>query len=448
MRSSRSMRARMTGAFTLFIAVLLLLVCAGMLGLAKHAARREVDTLLNAAAVEVKSELNNELGAGAHSANWRQLLTEENDFLKVNDLALLVVDNKGQIIVRSQNEVPLWPLQNDTQSAAWHTATLQYAGRTIVIAASRRRAEAELRQQTTALLALTLVATLAAALGSWLLVGHTLAPIGLLAQEARVTQSQTGGSLHVRLTAPSEDIEVVDLVTTLNDLLTRLSAMAGSKGRFYAAASHELRTPLHALAGHLEVALSQPRTAGQYEVAFKEVQRQTHRLMSLVQALLILNQLDCATALPPTEPLNLAVACERAIEQLQTGIENHRLRLELSLPDLEISAPPAHVAMLVRNLVENAVKYAVPGSTIRLELINTGDAPQLQIHNDCMAGFQWEPEKYFEPFYRPDVSRNARTGGNGLGLSICKAITDANGWTLSLRQDGSLVRCWVVFGSQ
>jgi signal transduction histidine kinase len=97
--------------------------------------------------------------------------------------------------------------------------------------------------------------------------------------------------------------------------------------------------------------------------------------------------------------------------------------------------------MLVRNLIENAVKYATPGGVVCVEL--TG--PELTIFNAFSSTLRLDSAKLFEPFFRPDDSRSSETGGNGLGLAICRAVAAANGWKLTLDQDEKGVSVSVLF---
>jgi signal transduction histidine kinase len=99
--------------------------------------------------------------------------------------------------------------------------------------------------------------------------------------------------------------------------------------------------------------------------------------------------------------------------------------------------------MVVRNLVENAAKYAEQGGEVEVRIDPAG--PGFEIFNTCRPVPEWLPERTFEPLYRPDASRNAATGGNGLGLAICKAVCDLNHWPLQVQQVNGGVRANVLF---
>jgi signal transduction histidine kinase len=102
--------------------------------------------------------------------------------------------------------------------------------------------------------------------------------------------------------------------------------------------------------------------------------------------------------------------------------------------------------MLIRNLVENAVKYATAGGQVRV-YIPSSAGRKLEITNDYSSHERLIAEELFEPFFRPDASRNSSTGGNGLGLAICRAIALANGWNVRLEQDDTGVSVIATFGT-
>jgi signal transduction histidine kinase len=430
-----SMRARMTATLVLAIALVMLVVCSGLLWYAQHAAERNADLLMNSMAERVGHDLGSE---GPEAG-----LGDEVRDMKADNLAFLIVDATGGVIRQSPGPVPIWPRTKDD---GWRVVTNPAGVYTIVIGLSWEKTAKTLRSQSAALLFLGLCVILTAGIGAWLLVGRTLSPIGALSRQA---QAATTESLRVHLSPPSRDAEVVELVATLNGLLARLAETVASRGRFYAAASHELRTPLQALTGHLEMALARERTREEYRAGFEEAYQQARQLSSLVRDLLLLNQLDAAPSPPSTETVNLTDICERTLGRYAQLIAERALRVRTRMvTDVEVLAPPTHVDMLARNLIENAAKYATPGGVVGIEIDPSPDSTRLEVFNECPPLPAEAAAHLFEPFYRPDESRALETGGNGLGLAICKAIAVCNAWTLTLLPDAGGSRIAVVFGRE
>lgn len=433
-----SIRARMTFAFALQTATLMALVAGGLLFYLHYTAAHAADTTLDAAVQRLRSELAD----SANDTGFNDFLRENGDSLKMEGLSLLLVDAKGKIQRKSQSAAPAWPRGHKD---GWRTRALPYGAKTVVIGYYWRNAELVLKREGAALLALSLCVVLASAFGAWWLVGRTLSPIDSLSHQARLAADTD--SLHLRLLAPSRDAEVVELVATLNALLTSVGKTAEARGRFYAAASHELRTPLQALSGHLEVALSRERSRDEYRAATEEASRQTQRLTALVQGLLLLNQLDRPTpARLSREPVDLSEICRRILQQFQPLVERRNLTVSAVLPPgVEIPAFPQHAEMLLRNLIENALKYGAPGGQVKLRLHSSPAETQFDLFNAFPALPRLDTAALFEPFYRPDEARTSDSGGNGLGLAICRALATVNGWQITLEQSEDGVCVGVKF---
>jgi signal transduction histidine kinase len=427
----------MTAAFALAITAIMLLACGGLIWYSRDSAERNADALLSSAAGKASRELGDtdEPGESLHA------LHEQAEELTAIGLVMLVVDAHGHTVWQSQRSVPSPPYVNKHK---WRVTTFQADGNTFIVGMPWARTDEALEYHSMLLVVLGLFVVIVASIGAWALVGRTLSPIALLSREANTASAD---SLRISLSEPSRDAEIVELVATLNGLLGRLSETAASKGRFYSAASHELRTPLQALSGHLELSLSKPRSSDEYHAVVDEAYVQTRRLISLVQDLLMLNQLDVTTSRLPRDVVNLTELCERMVSQMAPVAAERKLRIEESLqPDAEVPALPTHADMLIRNLVENAVKYASEGGQVRLRLIAQPERTRLEIYDECPPIPIEDLDQLFEPFYRPDLSRQSATGGNGLGLAICKALAIANGWRLSLHQEDSGIRAVVEFG--
>lgn len=424
----------MTTLFVLAFAALIVVAGGFILWFARHTAEGGADAALQTAANKLQSDYSDAQKV-KESFRW---LDEPSEFTQQN-LALAIVDARGRVAWKTPGKVPAWP-HPDTQE--WRLQTIKLGGSTAVLGFRWEKIENTLRTQAFMLIGLCLALLLAATFGVWILVGRTLSPIYGLSMQADAASLE---SLRVHLNAPSQDTEIVHLVGTLNALLGRLAGALSARERFYAAASHELRTPLQTLTGYLELALMRERRAEDYRAALLEAHSQGERLTSLVQALLLLNQLE-ATPAREQECVNLSALCWRWTEEFAPLAGSRRLHFTVCCPETaSIQAPSSHLDILLRNLVENTVKYAVSDSEVEICVMVSPPNVWLTLFNRCAALPEWDETKLFEPFYRPDASRNSDTGGNGLGLAICKAIADANGWHLSLRQEMEGVLVKVTF---
>jgi signal transduction histidine kinase len=497
-----SMRARMTAGFTLFIALLMLVVGVLLLWSARRNAERQTSALLAATVVDVRQYA----AVNAPFARLTEIADAQNGERGGGEVGLWVLSPTNKVLWRSRppawrrfgrppgfnsgapadmppdapppREPPPPPrfsipgfggpprdgrggrggpgrgnFNPDPQfvpplhdPAGWRVAQVKWGENSVLIGVPWHKEEHVLRDQMVSLIVLALCVVGATALGAWFLVGRTLSPLSNLAQQARETAQNSTQHKSLEplvLNAPSRDREMRELVDMLNELLSSVFQAARSKEQFHTAASHELRTPLQALSGHLQVALSRERSAPEYRAALDEAAIQTDRLTELVRDLLMLNQLQMATSRPGGEAINIAETCDLALSQLEKAIAAAGLQVDEKLADADIAAPMMQVSMLLRNLIENALKYARPGSTVRIE--TSANPATFSIWNESATDEPMQPEKWFEPFFRPDESRTGTTGGNGLGLAICKAICDANGWTISLTNEESGIRATVHF---
>ena len=94
------------------------------------------------------------------------------------------------------------------------------------------------------------------------------------------------------------------------------------------------------------------------------------------------------------------------------------------------------IGQLVSILLDNAVKYSAERGVVRLHVCRSGKRAEIEVYNTLPSAEKLDCKRLFERFYRPDASRNAATGGSGVGLSIAKATAEAHGGTIKARQNG------------
>lgn len=407
-----SMRARMTALFTLAVFAIMTVACTGLMLYGRLEEEQNAAQVLGMAAGKLLDE-RREAPPGISAAEF--LLRERPD---------MAVDGLTMWLTHQTSAGRMAPI-----TGSWRTKEVVIGDETACIGMPWGPIERRLWRHTAAIALLGCIVTIGAGFGAWRLIGRTLSPIGALASTAESLQIER---LAVQLEAPSSDAEIVGLVGTLNRLLQRIADAAARQGRFYSAASHELRTPLHALSGFLEVGLSRERTAAEYRRTLQEAYTQANCLCDLVQDLLFLTQLQSSVQPPARETINLSEAVQLAIEPFRLAIDLRSLILSTDLSDAEIAAPPSHVQVVVRNLLENAVKYTPDAGAISISLTNCAGIATLTVANDARTIAPQDVSRLHEPFFRPDASRTSSTGGYGLGLAICDALARSNGWSLSL----------------
>lgn len=221
--------------------------------------------------------------------------------------------------------------------------------------------------------------------------------------------------------------EVRPLVEALNHLFTRTREAMLRERRFTSDAAHELRSPLTALKVQTDVALLSQDDPQAQEKALTQLHAGIDRASRLVDQLLTLSRLDSLANLDELEPIPMADLLQSAVMDIyhpaqQAGIE---IRLTINAPQARHVGQPLLLSLLVRNLLDNAVRYSPRGSVVDVTL----DAQSFSVRDN---GPGIAPEALVhvgERFYRPPGQHQT---GSGLGLSIVKRIAALHRMTVSL----------------
>ena len=221
-------------------------------------------------------------------------------------------------------------------------------------------------------------------------------------------------------------------VLTLIDA-TQAVAYQDLRSQFVANVSHELRTPLTGLRGMLE-ALEDPEMPADMRADFVRRSRfETERLEALVDDILFLSELEAAQGTPSGERTDMAMVARGVAAELEgeAGEQGVTLVVEAGAGAITpLTERMAHT--VVRNLAENAVRYAGTGSTATIRVGRDGDMVVVEVQDDGLGIPEKDVPHVFERFYRADPSRSRRLGGTGLGLSIVKHITERLGGSASI----------------
>jgi len=253
----------------------------------------------------------------------------------------------------------------------------------------------------------------------WVAVTRALRPLVLLSDDLRGRRASDLGPVAVSHVPD----EVAPLVAQLDELFARIRDRLDSERRFTSDAAHELRTPIAGIRAQAESALS-ATDAGEREAALTRVVIACDRLSRVVSQLLTLARMD-------EMPLDDRVTCRlddvarKVVADIAPLAQALGIDLGLSaVGDAAVRAEPLLAEVLVRNLVDNAVRYAGRGARIDVRVTREGGGTVLVVADDGPGVPAGDLDRLGQPFFRADQPSGT---GTGLGLSIVARIAERYG---------------------
>jgi signal transduction histidine kinase len=290
------------------------------------------------------------------------------------------------------------------------------------------------------LLVSTLVTASVAMLLGWALVTRIVRPLKQMMMLAeRIAQGDYARRVDVR-----GGDEIGRLAESLNQMAASLMRVEGLRRDLVANVAHELRTPLATLRGYLEalrdgVAPANPETL---ELLHEEVLR----LVRLVDDLHQLSQFDARVSRLRSAPLHLPGLVSRLVAVHRPQFAARGLALteahDAALPMIE--ADGDLVSQALRNLIDNALRYAPPGAAVTVAARLEGEGVRLAVSNTGEGIAPEDLRRIFERFYRGEKSRSRETGGAGVGLSIVREIARAHGGETGATSRDGLTTVWIT----
>jgi two-component system OmpR family sensor kinase/two-component system sensor histidine kinase QseC len=355
----------------------------------------------------------------------RALADGELDFV----VQIWTVDGRGIYASRAHSSLPeraaLGFADITAEGKTWRTFGVATRDRVIQVAQPR-----QIRRQLAADAALHSVAPLllvapVLALAMWWLAAGTLAPLRRLTVGLRERDEQ---SLQP-LSTSGLPVEVAPLVAALNGLLQRLGESLDTQRAFVSDAAHELRSPLTALSLQLQLLRRAPDAAAR-SAAIDALGAGIDRAGRLVEQLLTLARSEPGAPLAMVLSLDLSELVREAVADTVplALVRGASLELFADAP-VRVRGEAAALAMLARNLADNAVRHSPRGARVELRVFADGGVPTLQV-DDAGPGIPLaDRERVFDRFYRRASDDEA---GSGLGLAIVRSVASRHGATVSL----------------
>lgn len=261
----------------------------------------------------------------------------------------------------------------------------------------------------------------------WLLVGRALRPVQRLAQEVRLRDA---GSL-APLAEHDLPSEVQPVAHAINSLLARLKLAFDSQRAFVADAAHELRSPLTALKLQLQM-MARASDEEARQAAAAQLEQGVERATRLIGQLLTAARTAPGETGPAMQPQDLAELARQALAEAWPLAEARRIDLGLDAPAMAaIMADADALRILMRNLLDNAIRYTPEGGQVDMSIALQPDALVLCVDDSGPGIPPDERERAFQRFYRGRRAAGDGTG-SGLGLAIVANIAARHGAAVAL----------------
>lgn len=240
--------------------------------------------------------------------------------------------------------------------------------------------------------------------------------------------------------------ELLPFVQTIRAQHENILAAAKMRQDFTANVSHELKTPLTAISGYAELIENKMVTPEQEIVFIGEIRKNCDRLLTLINDIIRLSELDNTTECEGFENLDLYGIAKECSDNLMVNAARRKIDFTLDGKECMIRGNRDMIRELIDNLAENAIRYNNEGGMVHLEVGTIEGRPCLSVTDNGIGIPKKHQERIFERFYRVDKSRSRETGGTGLGLAIVKHIVSIHGAKLNLdSEEGKGTKITVIF---
>lgn len=260
-----------------------------------------------------------------------------------------------------------------------------------------------------------------------------------------VTAAREKGSAHAEMQASGRDYLITastvkgeaGMVVLMQDV-TEQNTAERSRQRFSANVSHELRTPLTTISGYAELMQNGMMQPQDIPVFARKIYDESKRLLKLIEDIMHLSRLDEGFAEGQKERVELLSAAKDAMEAVAPLAEDRNVKLSVDGDEAAVMGDPTLIGEMLRNLMENGVKYNRAGGWVTVQVEDEGQAVRVTVRDNGIGIPQEHQSRVFERFYRVDKSRSKQTGGTGLGLSIVKHGAEYHAAKLSLNSEADM----------
>lgn len=221
------------------------------------------------------------------------------------------------------------------------------------------------------------------------------------------------------------------------------------RDQFLSIARHELKTPITTLLGYVQILHRRSLREGSLSEhdlhALEVIADQTRRLNGLIETLFNAQWSQIGRLTIARQPLDLCALARELVEELQPALERHRLQLACGAEPLVILGDPARIEEVLRNLLQNAIKYSPEGGPVGITLARVGERASLAVSDQGIGIPQAALAKLFQCFYRASNVTLHQIAGMGIGLYVIREIVTRHGGSIEVASTEGVGSTFTVY---
>lgn len=254
-----------------------------------------------------------------------------------------------------------------------------------------------------------------------------------ISKVVEITQKISDGDYDTRFKEGIRTKELHELAHAVNQMADSLEEQEVLRKRLTSDVTHELRTPVANISSYMEMMIDgvMEPTPERLQNCYDELQR----LSGLISDLERLRQVENENLILNKSEVDLRELSQSIMGTFESQFWEKHLDGQVTGDVSIISVDRGRIQQVITNLVSNAIKYSSDGGTVRIVIEDTKDSGIIRVEDSGIGIPQEDLKRIFERFYRTDKSRNRKTGGAGIGLTIVKTIVQAHKGTISVQSE-------------
>jgi signal transduction histidine kinase len=271
-----------------------------------------------------------------------------------------------------------------------------------------------------------IIIVLSAGMG-WLMAKRALSGVEKVTQAA---VDITHGAFDRRVPVTSNGDEIDRLADAFNTMVDRVQELIGQMKEITENIAHDLRSPIARMRGLAEMALTGDNTNDNYPIVTGTIIEECDRLLGMINAMLDISEAESGLMKLKAEPVDIAVLLSDVSDLFQPVAENRGISIALDTPHtIAVFGEPKKLQRVFSNLIDNALKYTLPGGYVHISIRETNNKVVITIRDNGVGIAAEDLPHIFDRFFRGEKSRS--TQGNGLGLSLAQAFVLVHGGTIT-----------------